>query len=91
MRTRSTLTSAWCRASGTAAVCAVWLTGALATSTMRPGRRQRGQEGISLVGVLVFVVLASIVGTWWGWDHVARTGTAVANFVKNLGGPKGAK
>ncbi len=86
----STLTSAWRRAAGTAAVCGLWLTVELASSR-RLGRRERSQEGISLVGVLVFVVLASIVGTWWGWDHVARTGTAVANFVKNLGGPKGAK
>jgi hypothetical protein len=90
MSIRSTSRAAWSRATGTAEVCAVWLTVELATSR-RLGQRERGQQGISLVGVLVFVVLASIVGTWWGWDHVARTGTAVANFVKNLGGPKGAK
>ncbi len=90
MSIRSTSRTAWRRATGTAEVCAVWLTVELVTSR-RLGRRERGQQGISLVGVLVFVVLASIVGTWWGWDHVARTGTAVANFVKNLGGPKGAR
>jgi len=50
--------------------------------------RRRCQAGVSLVSVALFVVVASIVGTWWGWNHVAAAGTAIANWVHHLGGPQ---
>jgi hypothetical protein len=52
------------------------------------GRRRRSEAGVSLVSVVLFVVVASIVGTWWGWNHVAAAGTAIANWVHHLGGPQ---